>query len=55
MNVVNDELKEVSNWFKANKLPVYVLRVYDFRYTSYGIKVRKNLNVSLNNTTPERV
>ena len=58
VNVVNEELREVSNWFKVNKLSVNASKT---NYMILGtphmtlVKVRKDLNVSLNNTTLERV
>ena len=58
VNVVNEKLKEVSNWFKANKLSVNASKTnYMILGTPHmtSVKVRKDLNVSLNNTTPERV
>ena len=58
VNVVNEELKEVSNWFKANKLSVNASKTnYMVLGTPHmtSVKVRKDLNVSLNNTTLERV
>ena len=58
VNVVNEELKEVSNWFKANKLSVNASKTnYMILGTPHmtSVKVRKDLNVSLNNTTLERV
>ena len=58
VNVVNEELKEVSNWFKANKLSVNASKTnYMILGTPHmtSVKVRKDLNVSLNNTILERV
>ena len=58
VNVVNKELKEVSNWYKANKLSVNASKTnYMILGTLHttSVKVRKDLNVSLNNTTRERV
>ena len=55
VNVVNGELKEVSNWFKANKLSVNASKTNYMIFHMTSVKVRKDLNVSLNNTTLERV
>ena len=58
INVVNKELKEVSTWFKANKLSVNASKTnYMILGTPHmtSVKVCEDLNVSLNNTTLERV
>ena len=56
--MVNEELQEVNNWFKANKLSInasktnfMVLGTPHMTFT----KAREELNVMLNNTAPERV
>ena len=58
VHVVNEELKEVSNWFKANILSVNASK------TSYmilgtpqmtGVKNHEDFNVTLNDTILERV
>ena len=40
LNSINTELKEVSNWFKANKLSVNALenKLYDSRYVYNNIQ-----------------
>ena len=57
-NDVNEKFKETSNWFKANKLSVNASKTnYMILGAPYmtSVKVRKDLNVSLNSTTLERV
>ena len=58
INVINNELSEVSNWFKANKLSVNASKTnYMILGTSHmtSSRVRSDLNVVLNDTIIERV
>ena len=58
INIVNEELKEVSNWFKANKLSVNASKTnYMILGTHHmtSTKTRQDLNVVLNDTLLERV
>jgi hypothetical protein len=58
INVVNNELKEVSGWFKANKLSVNATKTnYMILGTSHmtSVKVEHNLNVILDDSILERV
>jgi hypothetical protein len=58
ISLVNDELKEVSNWFKANKLSVNASKTnYMILGTPHmtSIKVQKELSVTLDNILLERV
>ena len=58
IDVVNDELKEVSNWFKTNKLSVNASKTnYMLSGTSHvtSSKIQQDLNVILDNTVLDRV
>ena len=58
IDVVNAELKEVSNWFKTNKLSVNASKTnYMLLGTSHmtSSKIQQDLNVILDNTVLDRV
>ena len=56
INVVNEELKEVSNWFKANKLSVNASKTnYMILGTPHMTSTKISVNVMLDNTVLERV
>ena len=58
IDVVNKELCEVTNWFKANKLSVNATKTnFMILGTPYmtSTKTREDLNVSLDNTVLKRV
>ena len=58
IDVVNVELKEVSNWFKTNKLSVNASKTnYMLLGTSHmtSSKIQQDLNVILDNTVLDRV
>ena len=58
IDVVNAELKEVSNWFKTNKLSVNASKTnYMILGTSHMTsgKIQQDLNVILDNTVLDRV
>ena len=58
VNMVNEELQEVNNWFKANKLSINASKT---NFMTLGTphmtstKAREELNVMLDNTALERV
>ena len=56
-NIVNNELKEVSNWFKANKLSINASKTnFMILGTSFMTsKIQSDLKISLNNTQLDRV
>ena len=58
INVVNKELQEVNNWFKANKLSVNASKTnFMILGTPHmtSTRTREDLNVTLDNTALERV
>ena len=58
INLINEELNEVSNWFKANKLSVNASKTnYMILGTPHmtSTKIREDFDVTLNNTALERV
>jgi hypothetical protein len=59
INIVNAELKEVSNWFKANKLSVNASKtnymVLGTPHMTAAVKIQQNLNIILDNTSLDRV
>ena len=58
INIVNEELKEVTNWFKANKLSVNAtITNFMIMGTPHmtSVKTRSDLSVTLNRTILERV
>ena len=58
ISVVNTELEEVSNWFKANKLSINASKThYMILGTSHmtSVKVNEDLNVTLDNSILQRV
>ena len=58
IDIVNKELDEVTNWFKANKLSVNASKTNFMIMGTPRItptKTREDLNVLLNNTVLERV
>ena len=58
INTVNEELQEVNNWFKANKLSINASKTnFMILGTPHmtSTKAREDLNVILDNTALERV
>ena len=58
VNMVNEELQEVNNWFKANKLSINASKTnFMILGTPHmtSTKAREELNVMLDNTALERV
>ena len=58
INIVNAELKEVSNWFRANKLSVNASKTnYMLLGTPHmtSVKVQQDLSIVLDNTLLDRV
>ena len=58
INMVNEELQEVNNWFKANKLSINASKTnFIILGTPYmtSTKAREDFNVILDNTALERV
>ena len=58
INLINEELNEVSNWFKANKLSGIASKTnYMILGTPHmtSTKIREDFDVTLNNTALERV
>ena len=58
INTVNEELNEVSNWFKANKLSVNATKTnYMILGTSHmtSAKMQNDLSITLNDTALEKV
>ena len=56
--MANEELQEVNNWFKANKLPINASKTnFMISGTPHmtSTKTREELNVMLDNTALERV